>query len=78
MVPDPADILPILTEGDPRLAAVAAPVRFPDEALPGVLQRLHATLADFRKRAGFGRAMGAPQVVLSTSQCPVAPHSVTM
>ncbi len=62
MVPDPADILPILTEGDPRLAAVAAPVRFPDEALPGVLQRLHATLADFRKRAGFGRAMAAPQV----------------
>jgi threonine dehydratase/peptide deformylase len=58
---DPADILPILVEGDPRLAAVAAPVVFPDPSLPAVLRCLHATLADFRARAGFGRAMAAPQ-----------------
>jgi peptide deformylase len=58
----PADVLPILVEGDPRLAAVAAAVVFPDPALPAVLCQLHATLADFRARAGFGRAMAAPQV----------------
>jgi threonine dehydratase len=53
--------LPILTEGDPRLSGIAAPVAFPDPALPGTLRRLHATLADFRARHGFGRAMAAPQ-----------------
>jgi peptide deformylase len=53
--------LPILTEGDPRLAEVAAPVPFPDPSLPDTLRRLHATLADFRARHGFGRAMAAPQ-----------------
>lgn len=53
----------ILRLGDPRLRwpsrpvedACAAPVR-------EVLQRLHATLAGFRARHGFGRAMAAPQI----------------
>ncbi len=53
--------LPILTDDDPRLAEVAAPVAFPDPTLPATLRRLHATLADFRARHGFGRAMAAPQ-----------------
>jgi threonine dehydratase/peptide deformylase len=53
--------LPILTDDDPRLARVAAPVVLPDPTLPATLRRLHATLADFRARHGFGRAMAAPQ-----------------
>ena len=55
-------VLPILTEGDPRLAQIAHPVRFPAAGLQASLADLHATLADFRARAGFGRAMAAPQV----------------
>lgn len=53
--------LPILIEGDPRLAEPARPVDATDPALPRLLRRLHATLADFRARHGFGRAMAAPQ-----------------
>lgn len=53
--------LPILVEGDPRLAEPARPVDPDDPALPALLRRLHATLADFRARHGFGRAMAAPQ-----------------
>jgi threonine dehydratase len=56
--------LAILTDDDPRLAEVAAPVVFPDATLPATLRRLHATLADFRARHGFGRAMAAPQAGL--------------
>ena len=61
MTPTDDGPLPILTDDDPRLAGVAAPVAFPDPSLPATLRRLHATLADFRARHGFGRAMAAPQ-----------------
>lgn len=54
-------VLPILTRGHPALAAAAQPVVFPDADLPAQLAQLHATLADFRARSGFGRAMAAPQ-----------------
>jgi threonine dehydratase/peptide deformylase len=57
----PEGLLPILVEGDPRLAEPARPVDPDDPALPRLLRRLHATLADFRARHGFGRAMAAPQ-----------------
>lgn len=53
--------LPILTAGHPLLQQPAAPVTWPDPGLPAQLAALHATLADFRARTGFGRAMAAPQ-----------------
>jgi peptide deformylase len=56
-----ARILPILTEGDPRLAQRSAEVAFPDPTLAGGIADLHATLAAFRERHGYGRAMAAPQ-----------------
>jgi peptide deformylase len=56
-----ARILPILTEGDPRLAQHCAPVVFPDATLAAAIADLHATLAAFRARNGYGRAMAAPQ-----------------
>ncbi len=56
-----ANVLPILTEGDPRLAQPCAPVIFPDLALAGQVADLHATLAAFRDRHGYGRALAAPQ-----------------
>jgi peptide deformylase len=55
-------ILPVLTQGDPRLQQISAPVQFPAPALAQELAQLHATLQDFRVRKGFGRAMAAPQV----------------
>ncbi|MEO8662354.1 MAG: peptide deformylase, partial [Bryobacteraceae bacterium] len=57
-----AEPLPILTIGDPRLEELAAEVAAIDVALHDELARLHATLDDFRRRRGFGRAMAAPQV----------------
>src|SRR5579859_4116948 len=57
-----AEPLPILTIGDPRLEQKAAEVSWPDADLAGQLAGLHATLAEFRRRSGFGRAMAAPQV----------------
>ncbi len=57
----PVSPLPILTAGHPLLHQRAAPVVWPDDALHGQLAALHATLADFRARHGFGRAMAAPQ-----------------
>jgi peptide deformylase len=58
----PAEPLPILTIGDPRLEQKAAEVSWPDVDLARQLAHLHATLDDFRHRRGFGRAMAAPQV----------------
>lgn len=49
--------------GDPRLRWPSRPV--PDARAPDVralLERLHAVLADFRARHGFGRAISAPQL----------------
>lgn len=53
--------LQILTAGHPLLQRPAAPVVWPDSALPARLAALHATLAHFRASNGFGRAMAAPQ-----------------
>ncbi|MBY0507903.1 MAG: pyridoxal-phosphate dependent enzyme [Bryobacteraceae bacterium] len=54
--------LPIRILGDPVLRQRCEPVRFPDPSLTPELEALHATLADFRRAKGFGRAMAAPQV----------------
>ena len=53
--------LTILTRGDTRLTQRCVPVRAGDAALTHEIAQLHATLADFRTRHGFGRAMAAPQ-----------------
>jgi threonine dehydratase/peptide deformylase len=53
--------LTILLKGDPLLLQPSGPVIWPDAELPQQLIRLHATLADFRARNGFGRAMSAVQ-----------------
>jgi peptide deformylase len=53
----------ILQLGDPRLRWPSKPV--PDARAHGVrvvLERMHETLAGFRARHGFGRALAAPQV----------------
>jgi peptide deformylase len=75
----PPHPLTILTEGHPLLAQAAQPVQWPDTTLPAYLDALHATLADFRARHGFGRAMAAPQagiglriVVLNLGATPFA------
>lgn len=52
----------ILTRGHPKLSQTSQPIVWPDSDLPDELERLHATLSDFRARNGFGRAMAAPQV----------------
>jgi peptide deformylase len=54
--------LPILTRGHPVLTRVAHPVAWPDPRLAAEIAQMHATLAAFRARSGFGRAMAAPQV----------------
>ena len=53
--------LPLLTQGHPLLEQPSRPVTWPDAELAARLPALHATLADFRARHGFGRAMSAVQ-----------------
>jgi peptide deformylase len=56
----PAEILLI---GDPRLRWPSKPVADARSAeTREIVARLHATLADFRARHGFGRAIAAPQI----------------
>ncbi|HEV8267043.1 MAG TPA: peptide deformylase, partial [Thermoanaerobaculia bacterium] len=57
-----ADVLPILVEGDERLRRPAAPVETLDAEVRTSIARAFATLADFRTRHGFGRALAAPQL----------------
>jgi len=53
----------ILQLGDPRLRWPSRPVADARAAdVRALLAHLHATLADFRARHGFGRAISAPQV----------------
>lgn len=52
----------ILTDEDPALRVVSATVALPDTDLAANIADLGATLQDFRDRAGFGRAISAPQV----------------
>ena len=54
----------VLPLGDPRLREVALPVDLRDAALADERRRLHAALAEFRARHGFGRAIAAPQLAL--------------
>lgn len=56
-------IRPILQLGHPKLYEVCTPVT-PDEveALRPVVQDLHDTMMDFRRRYGVGRAIAAPQI----------------
>jgi peptide deformylase len=60
--PDLAGELPILVEGDPQLRRVAQPVAAGDAGLAATIARMAATLAGFRHRHGFGRALAAPQL----------------
>ncbi len=46
--------------GHPSLAVACHPVVIPDPKLDAEIVSLYATLADFRWRNGFGRAMAAP------------------
>lgn len=52
----------IRTVGDPVLEQVCEPADPADPALLDELRDMAATLADFRARVGFGRAIAAPQV----------------
>ncbi|MEM7274618.1 MAG: peptide deformylase [Actinomycetota bacterium] len=61
-VPAPGSVREILTDGHPVLATPSAEVDGEDAGLATDLADLTATLADFRARAGFGRAISAPQI----------------
>jgi len=53
----------ILLLGDPRLYQVSSPVEREEVGiLKVVVQDLHDTLIDFRKKYGLGRAIAAPQI----------------
>lgn len=52
----------ILTEGDPRLRAHSAPIGGADAIDRDAIETLCATLAEFRRTHGFGRAIAAPQI----------------
>jgi peptide deformylase len=54
--------LPILLEGDERLRRPALPVAALDAQTRREVEGCFATLASFRQRQGFGRALAAPQV----------------
>ena len=54
---------PILLLGDPRLRRICNPVtEFGEPELAAACARLTATLVDFQRRHGFGRAIAAPQI----------------
>jgi peptide deformylase len=59
---DRAEALPILLRGDARLERRCAAVDCVDGDLRVAAARMHATLGAFRARAGYGRALAAPQV----------------
>ena len=57
------DAAPIVLLGDPRLRGVCRPVTdFADARLREACATLTATLVDFHRRHGFGRAIAAPQI----------------
>lgn len=57
-----ASVLPILTDDDPRLRRRAEEVVAIEGNTRNLIDDLIATLLEFRQRAGFGRAIAAPQV----------------
>jgi peptide deformylase len=56
------DPLPVLTVGDARLRQIAVAVGPGDAGLAGEIAAMQATLEDFRRGYGYGRALAAPQV----------------
>ena len=52
----------VLLIGDPRLRRVAAPASPTEPDLMADVATLHATLAEFRAKHGFGRAVAATQI----------------
>jgi peptide deformylase len=53
----------ILLLGNPRLYEVSVPVGKAElDTMAGLVQDLHDTLLDFRRRYGAGRAIAAPQI----------------
>lgn len=58
----PGRVRRILTDEDPTLRQVSSPVDLADPELGQDIADLASTLADFRQRAGFGRAISAPQI----------------
>lgn len=53
----------VLLLGNPRLYEVCAPVEKVEvESLRPIVQDMHDTLMDFRRRHGAGRAIAAPQI----------------
>jgi peptide deformylase len=55
----------VRTIGDPRLERAATEVVAGDLELATQINRMHATLEDFRRSHGYGRALAAPQVGIS-------------
>ena len=53
---------PVLLLGDERLRIQSAQCDFSDPKLVEVEQELHAALAQFRSKNGYGRAVSAPQI----------------
>lgn len=72
-------LLPILTDGDPRLRAAALPVVEIDREARAAVAALAARLAAYRVASGYGRGIAAPQlgiakriVVLDLGAGPIA------
>jgi len=55
-------VRPILTDENPLLRHVSVAAAPSDTALRAEIADMAATLQDFRARAGFGRAISAPQI----------------
>ena len=63
VVPTEGQVQDVVLLGDPRLRQVSGAVaEFDGRAFQAARKDLQATLADFRARHGFGRAMSAPQI----------------
>jgi peptide deformylase len=53
----------VLLLGNPKLYEIGEPVERKEvDHLPSIVQDLHDTLIDFKKRYGTGRAIAAPQI----------------
>ena len=53
----------ILLLGNPKLYEICEPIERKEvDNLPSIVQDLHDTLIDFKKRHGTGRAIAAPQI----------------
>ena len=53
----------VLLLGNPKLYEIGEPIERKEvDNLPSIVQDLHDTLIDFKKRYGTGRAIAAPQI----------------